>query len=233
MKIIKSINGLIKTLYGGIYVLKTSALCGLNPKDELKYRKKCSLILTKIFAKDIIIEGEFDKNANLLIGNHTNNMDIALMETVIADEKLIWVAKKELGEIPVIKYMLTKSDMILTDRTNKRSIIKLIKEIKDRVNKGFKIVIFPEGTRNKKDPTKMLKWKSGVKGIAEKLNLKVQPFVIINLPFAFKNNFIIEKQKIKVIFLKSFYPNEKPNWYEETRKEMQEILDKEYKGVKQ
>ena len=233
MKIIKSLNGLTKSIYGGMSVLKTSILCGINPKNELKYRKNCSKNLTKLFAKEIIIEGDLDKEANLLIGNHTNNMDIALMETAIPNEKLIWVAKKELGETPIIKYMLTNTDMILTDRSNKRSIVKLIKDIKDRVNKGFKIVIFPEGTRNKKDPTKMIKWKSGVKGIAEKLNLKVQPFVIINLPFAFKGNFIIEKQKIKVIFLKSFYPDEKPNWYEETKKEMQQILDKEYKGVKE
>jgi 1-acyl-sn-glycerol-3-phosphate acyltransferase len=75
----------------------------------------------------------------------------------------------------------------------------------------------------------MQNWKNGPKAIVEKLNLKVQPFVIINLPFAFKKNpFRIEKQKIKVVFLESFYPTEK-DWYEKTKQKMQEILDKEYK----
>jgi len=228
MKIINSLISYIKLLYGVILIIITSILCGIDPKNELKYRKNLSKKLTKLIAKKLIIEGKLDKEAQMLIGNHTHNLDISLMETVI-DEKLIWIAKKELGEIPIIKYMLTKTDMILVDRSDRKSIIKTLKEVKDRVKRGFKIVVFPEGTRNKTNPTKMLPWKKGVKGIAEKLNLKVQPFVIINLPFAFKKNpFRIEKQEIKVIFLESFYPKDNPNWYEETREKMQKILNKEY-----
>ena len=228
MTLINSLISFVKLALGGICIFITSVLCGINPKNELFYRKTCSKILTKMFAKKIIIEGEPDKEANLLIGNHTHNMDIALMETIIP-EKLIWVAKKELGETPVIKYMLTKSDMILVDRNNKRSILQMIKEIKERTDRGLKVVLFPEGTRNKTDPRKMIEWKKGVKGVAEKLNLKVQPFVIINLPFAFKKHpFRIEPQIIKVVFLESFSAKENPQWYEETKKKMQEVLDREY-----
>jgi len=230
MNLLNSLISYIKVFLGGLCIFITSLLCGINPKNELFYRKTCSKILTKMFAKEIIIEGTLDKDAQLLIGNHTHNMDIALMETIIP-EKLIWVAKKELGETPVIKYMLTKSDMILVDRSNKRSILQMIKEIKDRTQRGFKVVLFPEGTRNKIDPRKMIPWKKGVKGVAEKLNLKVQPFVIVNLPFAFKSKpFRIEPQKIKVVFLDSFYPSDNPDWYEETKEKMQKILDKEYKN---
>jgi len=228
MKILNSFISLLKLAAGGISVLITGILCGINPKNELKYRKKCSKFLTSMIAKEIIIEGEIDPTANILIGNHTSNLDIALMESVIP-EKLIWVAKKELGETPIVKYMLTKTDMILVDRSNKRSVLKMLREIKDRTKRGLKVVLFPEGTRNKINPKKMIKWKNGAKAVAEKLNLKVQPFVIINLPFAFKKHpFRIEKQTIKVIFLPSFYPNENPNWFEETKEKMQKILDKEY-----
>ena len=228
-KIINSFISYIKALYALLCVLKTSILCGIDPKNELKYRKKCSKILTNLIAKEIIIEGQYDKNAQMYIGNHTHSLDIALMEYVIP-EKLISIAKKELGEIPIIKYMLIKTDMILVDRKDKRSIIKTIAEVKDRIERGMKIMVYPEATRNRINPKKMLPWKKGVKAIAEKLNLKIQPFVIINLPFAFKQHpFRVEKQTIKVIFLESFYPKDNPNWYEETRKKMQEILDKEYK----
>ncbi len=232
MKIIDSFASYIKLIYGGICIFKTSILCGIDPKNELKYRKKCAEILTNLIAKEVIIEGVYDKSAQMYIGNHTHSLDIALMEFVIK-EKLISIAKKELGEIPIIKYMLTKTDMILVDRKDKRSIIKTIAEVKDRINRGMKIMVYPEGTRNKINPKKMLPWKKGVKAIAEKLNLKVQPFVIVNLPFAFKKHpFRVEKQIIKVIFLESFYPKDNPNWYEETRKKMQQILDKEYKENK-
>jgi 1-acyl-sn-glycerol-3-phosphate acyltransferase len=228
MKILNSIISYFKLLKGALCIFITGALCGIDPKNELKYRKKCSHILINMIAKEIIIEGQIDKNANIYLGNHTNNLDIALLETVI-DEKIIWIAKAELGKIPVVKYMVTKTDMILVDRTNKASTIKMIKEIKDRIKRNLKIAAFPEGTRNKKDPTKLLPFKRGLKAVVEKLNLKVQPFVIINLPFAFKQKpFRIEKQTIKIVFLSSFYPKDNPNWYEDMRKQMQEILDKEY-----
>jgi len=230
VKIINSLKSYILLMIGGLATIIVSLLCGINPKNELKYRKWLSKFLIKMIAKEIIIEGNIDKEANLFIGNHTHNLDIALMETVIP-EKLIWIAKKELGETPIIKYMLTKTDMILVDRSNKRSVITMLKEVKKRINKGLKIIVFPEGTRNKENPKKMKEWKSGPKALAEKLNLKVQPFVIINLPFAFKQNpFRVDKQKIKVIFLDSFYPTDN-NWYEKTKEKMQEILNKEYNSI--
>jgi len=227
MNFINILLSYIKLFVSGICIIITSLLCAINPKNELKYRKKCSKFLIKQIAKKIIIEGKLDNSAQLLIGNHTHNLDIPLMESIIS-EKIIWIAKKELGEIPIIKYLLTKTDMILVDRNNKKSIIKTIKEVKDRVNKGFKVVVFPEGTRNKLNPKKLLPWKQGVKGIAEKLNLKVQPFVIINIPFTIQQPFQIKKQEIKIIFLESFYPKDNPNWYEETKQKMQQILNYEY-----
>jgi 1-acyl-sn-glycerol-3-phosphate acyltransferase len=232
MKILDSILSLLKLAMGGICVFVTGFLCGINPKNELKYRKRCSKFLTSLIAKDIIIEGKIDPNANLLIGNHTSNSDIPLIENIIP-EKIIWVAKKELGEIPIIKYMLTKTDMILVDRNDKRSVLKMLREIKDRTNRGFKVVLFPEGTRNKINPKKMIKWKNGSKAVAEKLNLKVQPFVIVNLPFVFKKKpFRIEKQTLKVIFLPTITPKENPNWFEESKEKIQKVLDREYSKVK-
>ena len=229
MKILNSIISYLKFLYGFTFLGVASLLIALNPKWELKLRKKASKVLIDLIAEEIIIEGKIDPNANIIMGNHTNNLDIPLIETVYGDEKIIWVAKDEIAKMPIFKYLVTKTDMILANRNDKRAIIKMIRDIKDRVNRGYKVAIFPEGTRNKDDYRKLLKFKNGPKGIVEKLHLKVQPFVIINLPKAFKKNpFRIEKQKIKVVFLESFYPYE--GWYDEMRNKMQEILDREYKN---
>ncbi|NPA12257.1 MAG: 1-acyl-sn-glycerol-3-phosphate acyltransferase [Epsilonproteobacteria bacterium] len=228
MKLLNKIISYIKYAYAAVVVIWASIMCGINPKNELNYRKKASKKLLDLCTDNIIIEGKLDPQANLLIGNHTHNMDIPLIENVI-HEKLIWVAKKELGEIPIIKNLLTKTDMILVDRKDKRSSIRMLKEIKSKTAEGYKVVLFPEGTRNKINPAKLQNWKKAPQAIAEKLNLKIQPFVIINLPFVFKDG-IIEKKDIKVVFLESFYPYE--GWYEDTKKKMQEILDKEYKEVK-
>jgi len=229
MKILNSIISYIKFIYGFTFLAIVSLLIAINPKWELKLRKLASKVLMNIIADEIIIEGKIDPEANIIMGNHTNNLDIPLMETVYGNEKIIWVAKDELAKMPIFKYLVTKTDMILANRNDRRAIIKMISDIKDRIKRGYKIALFPEGTRNKGDYTKLLKFKNGPKGIVEKLNLKVQPFVIVNLPKAFKKNpFRIEKQKIKVIFLESFYPYE--GWYEDIRNKMQQILDKEYKN---
>ena len=140
MKILNKIVSIFKLIYGAFIVFLTGALCGIDPKNELKYRKWASKKLINLIAKSITIEGNLDKEANLLIGNHTHNMDIPLLESIIK-EKLIWVAKKELGEIPIVKYMLTKTDMILVDRSNKRSALKMLKEVKEKTQKGLKVVI--------------------------------------------------------------------------------------------
>ena len=209
MKILNSIISILKFIYGFAYLAIVSLLIAINPKWELKLRKKASKLLIDFVANDVIIEGEIDPRANIIMGNHTNILDTPFIETVYKDEKIIWVTKNEVAKMPIFRYLVTKTDMILTDRNNKAAIIKMLKDIKDRTDRGFKVALFPEGTRNKKNYKKLLKFKNGPKGIVEKLNLKVQPFVIINLPKVFKKNpFRIEKQIIKIIFLDSFYPYE-------------------------
>ncbi len=229
MMILNSIISSLKFIYGFSYLAIVSLLIAINPKWELKLRKKASEVLINLIAKEIIIEGSIDPTANIIMGNHTHTLDTPLIETVYKNEKIIWVAKDEVAKMPIFKYLVTKTGMILANRNDKRAIIKILKEVKKNVENGYKVAIFPEGTRNKKDYTKLLPFKNGPKGIVEKLNLKVQPFVIINLPKAFKSNpFRIEKQQIKVVFLESFYPYE--GWYEKMRENMQKILDKEYKN---
>jgi len=227
MKILNSIISIFKLIYGFIYLAVVSLLIAINPKWELKLRKKASKVLTGLIIKDLIIEGKPDPKANIIMGNHTSNLDIAIIETVYKDEKIISVAKAEIAKMPVFKYLVTKTGMILADRNDKRAILKMIKEIKEKTKEGYKISLYPEGTRNKDDYTKLLKFKKGPKGIVERLNLKVQPFVVLNLPKAFKKHpFRIEKQTIKIVFLDSFYPYE--GWYEDMRKKMQAVLDREY-----
>lgn len=220
---IKDLFTILKDFFG---IVKTSVMCKIDPKNELKYRKKISKQVVKDAIKEVIVEGELDKSAQILIGNHVEDLDIPLMESVI-DEKLIWVAKKELGEIPVVKWMLTETEMILIDRKDKRSIIQMIKEIKERLSRGLKVVIFPEGTRNRGNPWKLQPFKKGTKAVVEKLNAKVQPFVIVGIKGAVEN-FELKKPTVKVIFLESFYPYE--GWYEEVRNRMQKVLDEERKN---
>jgi 1-acyl-sn-glycerol-3-phosphate acyltransferase len=113
--------------------------------------------------------------------------------------------------------------MISVDRSNKSEMVKLLKRSKEVLNEGRVIAIFPEGTRRKGD--KFLPFKIGTKILAEKLNVKIQPVVIVG------SKEIIDEHKkearggeVKLIFLDSFYPKDaKSSWYEDLKDKMERV----------
>jgi 1-acyl-sn-glycerol-3-phosphate acyltransferase len=63
---------------------------------------------------------------------------------------LVWVLKRELLRIPFLGWALAMVSPIAIDRSARRGALKqLLDQGKDRLSKGFWIVIFPEGTRVK------------------------------------------------------------------------------------
>ena len=117
--------------------------------------------------------------------------------------------------------------MIAIDRKDKRSIIKIIKEGKERLEEGRVLAIFPEGTRN--ESTQLLPFQSGAKVLAEKLNLIVQPLVITGARYVFDSKRLEAHGggEVQLIYLDPIDPKQDPNWYEKLQQTMQERLDSE------
>lgn len=158
---------------------------------------------------------------NMIIMNHKSMLDIVVMEEIYP-KNLSWVAKKEIGELPVIGQILKLPKMIPIDRQSPRAIVNLIKEAKDRIKDDRVIAIFPEGTRARGD--KLLKFQSGAKVLAEKLNLKVQPVVIINSGILDVKKFSFKNGTIKIIYLDQIDTSNE-NWLEDTRNAMQNTIN--------
>ncbi|MFV0480419.1 MAG: lysophospholipid acyltransferase family protein [Campylobacteraceae bacterium] len=170
------------------------------------------------------IIGAFDKEAKLLIINHQSMLDIVVMEGVLECDTC-WCAKKELFEVPVFSYALKFSDMISINRSDKRAIVKLLKDAKDRLEKNRVLAIFPEGTRG--DGKNLLKFQQGAKILAEKLDIKVQPVVLNNA----KNIFDAKNKKINsgildISFLPIIDPKDDENWFLNLHSSMQEELNR-------
>ncbi|MEO1942351.1 MAG: lysophospholipid acyltransferase family protein [Campylobacterales bacterium] len=216
----------VKGIYGFFCLLWSAVKVKFDPKNELKYRKGCSSKLVDLVATEIKIVGELSPEAQLLIGNHTSMLDIALLEKVVP-EKLIWVAKKEIGDYPIFGNLVTKTGMILVDRKDKKSTVKVLKGVEKAIKGGFKVVIFPEGTRNKGDYRKLLPFKKGVKIIPERLKLKVQPFLILGLPERVRDR-CIRPGPIELHFLPVIDPSSDSDWYEKVRAQLQQKLDSYY-----
>ena len=80
--------------------------------------------------------------------NHAGAFDIPAI-CLTAPKPPIFMAKKELGQIPVLKKWMDAVDCVFVDRANKKSAHSSLQQAIDAVNDGRSIVIFPEGTRSK------------------------------------------------------------------------------------
>jgi 1-acyl-sn-glycerol-3-phosphate acyltransferase len=170
-------------------------------------------------------KGSIDPDAQLLLLNHQSLVDIVILETIYGKD-LCWIAKKELQKIPLFGHIINAPKMIAIDRSDKRSIIKIIKESKERLSHGRVIAMFPEGTRG--DGKKLLKFHSGGKILAEKLNLKVQPIVLVNTKEIFDSQKMRAKSgEVTVVFLDLVDPTQDENWYENLKSNMEECLKNE------
>ncbi|WP_459818898.1 lysophospholipid acyltransferase family protein [Campylobacter concisus] len=169
--------------------------------------------------------GNFSDEANILLINHQSMLDIIVLEEV-HPKNLCWIAKAQIGKIPIIGKILSLPKMIAVERENKHSLIKLLSEAKDRVENGRVLAIFPEGTRSQTN--KLLPFKGGAKMLVEKLNLKVQPIVIIGSDALKVKEFSFKKADIK-IFCLDLVDTSKENWLEATRESMQKVLDENRK----
>lgn len=194
-------------------------------KDTYPIRQKWAKLQSLLIGFKVEVKGEIDRSAQLLLINHQSLLDIVVLE-MIYGKNLCWIAKKEIGDIPILGHILKAPKMIAIDRSDKRSIIKIIKESKERLKEGRVIALFPEGTRSKGD--NLLEFQSGGKILAEKLSLKVQPVVLTHTrDILDSQNFEVNSGTVSVTFLESIQPNPDENWYEYTKEKMQECLKNE------
>jgi len=173
------------------------------------------------------VEGEFSNEANLLLINHQSMLDIVVLEEA-HPANLCWISKAQIGKIPIIGKILSLPKMIAVERENKQSLIKLLSDAKDRVANGRVLAIFPEGTRSATG--KLLPFKGGAKILAEKLNLKVQPIVIVGSEILDAKNFSFKGGEIKIVCL-DLLDTAEAGWLDATREKMQAVLD-EYINAK-
>jgi 1-acyl-sn-glycerol-3-phosphate acyltransferase len=173
-------------------------------------------------------QGALDESCDMVLMNHQSLLDIIVIE-YIHSRDLAWVAKKEITDLFFFGHIIKAPKMIIVDRENKAGIIHLLKEAKDRLDKGRPIAMFPEGTRS--DGKSMGSFKPGAKMVANKYNLRIQPIVLFNT-----RNIVDSKSLkaapgiVKVVFLDTIQASKDTTWFEETEEKMREVFNKEYKN---
>ena len=142
---------------------------------------------------------ECDKG-QIIAANHQSAFDTIFF--LAAFDKTIYIIKKELIFIPVYGwYALRLGNVFINRRKKIESIKKLSKNIYDFINKGYKVVIFPEGTRQKSNIIGDIK--PGVYLLQNNLKMPIFPVYICSGNTWPKNSL---KMKKKNIFIESLKP---------------------------
>lgn len=221
MKVLNKIKNWLYAIEITISVIIVVLIFFIAPSSNLWIRRKWTKMQRWLIGYKIDVIGSPDPRANMIIANHQSMLDIMALEE-IHPANICWIAKKEIEDLPFFGNIIRVPKMISVDRKDPRSLPKIIKLAKERISEGRVIAIFPEGTRSNGD--KILKFKNGANIIANKLNLVVQPVLIIGSRKIIDSKTIsVHSGSFKVIYM-DIVDTSDENWLENTRAKMQTLL---------
>lgn len=105
----------------------------------------------------VTVEGTPPSGRFFLVSNHVSYVDIPVLGTVIG---AAFIGKADLADWPVLGKVFAAADTIFIDRGRKRDVLRVIEIVDRKLDEGYGILLFPEGTSGKGDS--MLRFKPSV-----------------------------------------------------------------------
>lgn len=144
--------------------------------------------MAMVYPTKIVGRKNLPKGKVIITLNHTSNLD-AVVLILNTWEKKYFLAKKELFVSKARSWFLKKMGAIKIDR--EIADVSAIKEAFKVLKNNKKLVIFPEGTRNKTEELNLQQVKHGAAMIAIKTKTPIVPLWILNRPKAFRKTKIL------------------------------------------
>lgn len=137
-----------------------------------KAEKLINFVIEKKYHPIVIGKENIPATNFLLVGNHINLLDPALLIYGLDGREISFMAKKELFDNRLLGYLISKMGSFSIDRGHNdiKAVKKAISLLKDNRIVG----IFPEGTRS----NELLPFKKGACFVAKKGNVPMLPFGI-------------------------------------------------------
>ncbi len=162
----------------------------------------------RLFGISIEVIGQENYNPAehyLVISNHAGMADIPLLLGTMKLD-LRFMAKEELGKIPLFGRALRQAGYVMIKRGQHRDALNSIEIAAELLKSGLSIHIFPEGTRSATG--ELLPFKRGAFRVAQKGGAPVLPVTIIGSHLITpKKSLKINKGKIRVIIDKPILPS--------------------------
>lgn len=131
---------------------------------------------------------KLDENTKyLFVCNHRSGFDPLVLIHSLKKRQIIMISKQENFKLPIVGSVACKMGYLAMNRTDTKEAIKTIIKASKRLDMGYDVCIFPEGTRNKND-VNLLPFKNGAFKIAQKAGVPVAVFCINGTEKIFKKS---------------------------------------------
>lgn len=215
MKVIKEIAGRIFALWAMIWFILTMLIVflpiwiiGLWPEPK-RTRMLCSIFrmwmgffffISGLRLRKKGLENFKKGKTYIVVCNHNTLFDVPVSAPGIPGTSKT-IAKVEISRIPVFG-MIYKRGSILVDRKSEGSRKASYTKMKEVLNLGIHMCIYPEGTRNKTNEP-MQRFHDGAFRLAADTNHAILPALIFNTKKVFPNNkaFYFLPGKVEMHFL--------------------------------
>ena len=162
----------------------------------------------------------------IVIFNHNSLMDVPISTPFIPGTNKT-IAKAEMAKIPVFG-LVYKRGAILVDRNDKNSRRDSFKKMKEVLNMGMHMVIYPEGTRNKTEmPLK--EFHDGAFKLAVECETSILPALIFNTKKVLPpdKSFFFWPSKMELHFLPKVVVN-KSDDFEIVKRQLHKMMSEYY-----
>jgi len=111
---------------------------------------------------------------SIIMSKHQSAWETVALQEVFAPHRLLFVLKKELLKLPFLGWAFAAMKMISIDRRAGRdALAQVTQQGRDRLARGFWVVVFPEGTRV--PPGQKRRYKSGGAHLAVNAGARIVP----------------------------------------------------------
>ena len=111
----------------------------------------------------------------MVVANHESFVDILLIAHLPFEMK--WLSKSEFFKYPLVGWMMRMAGDIRLDRGDRKSSVKVLGDMRDRLAKKVSVMVFPEGTRSASG--ELGEFKDGAFKVAIDAGVPVLPLAVI------------------------------------------------------
>jgi len=217
----------------GFFIIKLNLLGTAKGKRVYHYllSKLCGSVMYFMgkFKKNIVnpLKENFDKPA-VVIANHQSFLDILTM--AMLNPKLILLTNKWVWNSPVFGWAIKMADFYPVANGIENSVDLL----KTQTDKGYSIVVFPEGTRSSFPPMK--RFHKGAFYLAAKLQLDIVPVLLHGLGYTMtKGEFLLKNGDVTAKYLPRIEPDD-TSWgsdYQSRTKNISKYFKQKHEQLRQ